>query len=109
LAVALTVAVSASASASASASTSASVPTFASISASAARISASGPAISAVGRAVPARDLGPCWAQAGRVVGGFFGSIGATIASPWWGAAAWSGYLGQMAQEKRTASGDFAC
>ncbi|MBP3978935.1 hypothetical protein [Microbacterium sp. BLY] len=58
---------------------------------------------------VPARDLGPCWAQAGRVVGGFFGSIGATIASPGWGAAAWAGYLGQMAQEKRTRSGNFAC
>ena len=60
-------------------------------------------------RLVPQRDLGPCWAQAGRLVGGFFGSIGASIANPWWGAAAWAGYLGSVAQEPRTANGDFAC
>lgn len=62
-----------------------------------------------VSRTVPARDLGPCWAQAGRLVGGFFGSIGATAANPALGAAAWAAYLGQVAQEKRTKSGDFAC
>ncbi|MFD7872313.1 hypothetical protein ACFV3I_17655 [Microbacterium sp. NPDC059771] len=65
--------------------------------------------VAVVGRAVPSRDLGPCWAQAGRVVGGFFGSIGATIVSPGWSVAAWAAYLGQVAQEKRTSTGDFAC
>ncbi|MEW2459971.1 MULTISPECIES: hypothetical protein [Microbacterium] len=65
--------------------------------------------VAVVGRALPSRDLGPCWAQAGRVVGGFFGSIGVTIVSPGWSVAAWAAYLGQIAQEKRTSTGDFAC
>lgn len=58
---------------------------------------------------VPTRDLAPCWAQAGRLVGGFFGSIVATVANPFGGTAAWMAYFGQVAQEKRTESGDFAC
>lgn len=62
-----------------------------------------------VSRIAPARDLGPCWAQAGRLVGGFFGAIGATAANPFLGGAAWAAYLGQVAQEKRTKSGNFAC
>jgi len=55
------------------------------------------------------RDLGPCWAQTGRVVGGFYGAIGATIASPWAGAAAWASYLGSVAQEKKDKYGNFVC
>lgn len=31
---------------------------------------------------VPARDLGPCWAQAGRVVGGGIGVIGSSVTAP---------------------------
>jgi hypothetical protein len=62
-----------------------------------------------ISRKVPARDLGPCWAQAGRLVGGFVGSAAATVVNPGLGAAAWAAYLGQVAQEKRTKSGNFAC
>lgn len=58
---------------------------------------------------LPSRDLGPCWAQAGRLVGGFFGSIAATVANPFGGAAAWATYLGGVANEPRTSDGDFAC
>jgi len=55
------------------------------------------------------RDLGPCWAQTGRVVGGFYGAIGTTIVSPWAGAAAWATYLGTVAQEKKDKYGNFVC
>ena len=56
-----------------------------------------------------ARDLGPCWAQAGRVVGGFFGAVGSTIVSPWGSVPIWAGYLGNVAGEKKTPEGVFAC
>jgi hypothetical protein len=60
-------------------------------------------------RTVPARDLGPCWAQAGRLIGGFYGSLIATAATPWAAAAAWAAYLGSVSQEKRDKYGNFAC
>ena len=60
-------------------------------------------------RAAPTRDIGPCWAQAGRLVGGFYGALGTTIVNPVLGGAAWVSYLGQVGQEKRTKKGNFAC
>lgn len=56
-----------------------------------------------------ARDLGPCWAQAGRVVGGLYGSLIASASNPWAAAAAWAAYLGSLSQEKRDKAGNFAC
>ena len=55
------------------------------------------------------RNLGPCWAQAGRVVGGFWVAVGTTIAQPWAGVPAWAAYGGALAGEKKTKSGSFAC
>lgn len=64
--------------------------------------------------AVPAsfrltRDLGPCWAQAGRLIGGFYGSLIASATNPWAAWAAWTAYLGSVSQEKRDKAGNFAC
>lgn len=59
-------------------------------------------------RSVPARDLGPCWAQAGRVVGGGVVVIGTTVTAPWLSPAALAAYLGQMAQEHMS-DGYFTC
>ena len=76
--------------------------------ATAATVTAS-PAHSARAVILAARDLGPCWAQAGRLVGGYFTAVGATIANPFLGGAAWANYLGGVANEPRTSDGDFAC
>lgn len=56
-----------------------------------------------------ARNLGPCWAQAGRVVGRFYGSSIVSASNPFAAAAAWAAYLGSWSQEKRDEAGSFAC
>ncbi|MCK2025509.1 hypothetical protein KZC56_04290 [Microbacterium sp. SSW1-47] len=58
---------------------------------------------------VPARDLGPCWAQAGRVVGGGIGVIGSSVTAPWAFPGLLWAYLGAMSQETYTSDGQFAC
>lgn len=62
-----------------------------------------------IAHVAPTRDMGPCWAQAGRLVGGFYGALGTTVVNPVLGGAAWVSYLGQVGQEKRTKKGNFAC
>lgn len=52
---------------------------------------------------------GACWAQAGRVIGGFYGALISSAASPWAAAALFAAYLGQMSQEKKDKYGNFAC
>ena len=58
---------------------------------------------------VPARDLGPCWAQAGRVVGGGVAVIGSSVTAPWAFPGVLAAYLGTMGQERYTSDGHFAC
>lgn len=58
---------------------------------------------------VPMRDLGPCWAQAGRVVGGGIAVIGSSVTAPWAFPGLLASYLGGMSQEKYTKDGHFAC
>lgn len=57
----------------------------------------------------PTQDLMQCWAQVGRVVGGFYGALIATAAGPFAAAAAWAVYLGTLSQEKRDEMGNLAC
>lgn len=52
---------------------------------------------------------GECWAQAGRVIGGLWGSIIATAANPWMAAIAWSQYFGQLSKEQKDKYGNLAC
>lgn len=76
------------------------VPTAASASTSSEVVSAS--------RTVPTRDLGNCWAQAGRVVGGGVVAIGSTVLTPWMSPAVIAAYLGAMANEPQS-NGYFTC
>lgn len=52
---------------------------------------------------------GECWAQAGRVIGGFWGALISSAVTPWAAAAYFTAYLGAMAAEKKDAHGNFAC
>lgn len=56
------------------------------------------------------RDLGPCWAQAGRVVGGLWGAIYKTVSGgPVGAVAGWASYGAAMAKEKKDKNGNFIC
>lgn len=52
---------------------------------------------------------GECWAQAGRVIGGFWGGMIATAANPILAAFYWMQYLGNMSKEEKDKYGNFAC
>ena len=58
---------------------------------------------------VPTRDLGPCWAQAGRVVGGGIGVLSSSVIAPWAFPGILAAYLGSMSQEQYTSDGHFSC
>lgn len=73
-----------------------------------ARTEATIPTPSTATRLVPQRDLGPCWAQAGRVVGGGIVAIASTVGTPWLSFAVIAGYLGAMANEPME-DGYFTC
>lgn len=66
-------------------------------------------AVQKAGTIVPANVSMDCWAQAGRVVGGFWGALISSAVTPWAAAAYWAAYLGAMAAENKTPAGDFAC
>lgn len=52
---------------------------------------------------------GRCWAQAGRVVGGFWGALAATAISPWAAGSAWIAYSGLLNNEPKDNDGNFLC
>lgn len=57
----------------------------------------------------PTRDLTECWAQVGRVIGGYYGGLLTTITAPWAAIPIWAAYLGTLSQEKRDKMGNLAC
>lgn len=63
--------------------------------------------------ASPAAPASPpaagCWAQAGRVLGGFWGAIGATAISPWVAGSAWSTYTAVINNEPKDDDGHLLC